>query len=49
MKPQIAALLAALETKLARSSMGWGYEDAERGWCVYHPATVEALCKRGLL
>ena len=46
---QIAALLAGLETKLHRSSLGWGYEDAERGWCVYPPATIEALCKRGLL
>ena len=48
-EPQIAALLAGLETKLARSSMGWGYEDAERRWRVCNPATVEALCKRGLM
>ena len=48
-EPQIAALLAGLETKLHRSSMGWGYEDAKRGWCVYSPATVEALCRRGLM
>ena len=48
-KAQISVLLTGLDTKLDRSSLGWGYEVEERIWRVYYPVTIEALCKRGLL
>jgi hypothetical protein len=48
-KAQISALLTGLDTKLDRSSLGWGYEDEEGIWRVYYPVTIEVLCKRGLL
>ena len=46
---QLAALHAAAGQKLSRSARGWGFEDSEGRWQVYHAATIEALCKRGLL
>ena len=48
-KSQLAALHAAAGQKLSRSARGWGFEDSEGRWQVCHAATIEALCKRGLL
>jgi hypothetical protein len=48
-KAQISALLTGLDTKLDRSSLGWGYELEDGTWRDYYPVTIETLCKRGLL
>ncbi len=49
---QIEVLLAGLDQKLFRSSMGWSvdkYIPHDEVACVFSPSTIKSLAKRGLI
>lgn len=46
---QIAVLLEGVDYKLSRSTMGWSFDDGTRPLPIFHPATIRALWKKGLL
>ena len=47
---QVTVLIAASSKTLARSSMGWAYDDGSNGKVISHaPTTIKSLWKLGLL